>query len=127
MKIDEKFWLGVGILLLCEGMVGIILYFINGEVELIAWGITFAIGGVFYSLLIIFKPEAERRGKSIIKWKYFSILCSVFGIVGLTGGIYRNEVILCYLSGIILSWGLAAICWLRVKQLRVRSSNMMIE
>ncbi len=124
MDLGEKFKFGVGLLLLWEGIVGIILFSHYGDQGHTAYGIIAIIGGAIFLFLSV-KPREERPSFRLFKTAdqvFFAILFLSAGLLvffltlfGETGGSVVSNY---YISGVLLSWGVLPFTWILVKRIR---------
>lgn len=124
MELREKFQFGVGLLLLWEGIVGIVLFSNYGDRGHTAWGIIAIIGGAIF-LFISVKPRTESPSPRLFKTAdqvFFAICFLAAGFLvlfltlfGETGG---SAVSNYYISAVLLSWGVLPFTWILVKRIR---------
>jgi len=108
MNFIEKFQFSSGILLLCQGILGIVFFSMYGNVGFLVFGILLTIFGIIPLLISIRPPEAmpsppERSWNvipGVISFLFFGFLF-----------LLNKSLFYYYLSGLFLSWGITAIAW----------------
>ena len=120
MKIIEKFYFFVGILLLYQGILGILFFNIHGDVGFIVFGTLLTILGIV-TILISIRLLETISPPPLSPWGVIpgAISFLFIGILFLFG----NILFYYYLSGLFLSWGATAIFWILVKLCKKRDKD----
>ena len=108
MNFPQKFQFSVGVLLLCQGILGIIFFSIYGDIGFIVGGILLTISGIFPLLISIRPREAMAPPPmSPLNGIIGAISFLFFGFLFLFG----NNWFFYYVSGLLFSWSVTAIIW----------------